>query len=175
MLFQRLRQGFVLGACCAFAAPLLAIEPTPTHPPAIVNARPQRRAQQMFRIIRADALRIHLASQRLKESAKKSDFAQAGKELSTIEPNVKDMENRLARLKAMPLEDAQWDRHRLEASAPLISEIEKTRNRLHALLDNQGPRADPRVSRSAENYAENLMRQSQELEDAASAAGLGLS
>jgi hypothetical protein len=128
-----------------------------------------KKAAQLFRDIRADAVKVRTAAARLDTLTTNSGskWLDYDRQWNEIMPSVEDMQLKLARLETMQAAISSAEHAELDQNKRLIADIQSRTQELRTLLDKPGVQtSDPRFK----TYSRSLRNEAQKLEktDAAS-------
>lgn len=128
-----------------------------------------KKAAQLFRDIRADAVKVRTAAARLDtlSASPASKWLDYDRQWNEIMPSVEDMQMKLARLETLLAAISPAEHAALDQSKSLIVEIQSRTHQLRLLLDRPGVQtSDPRFK----TYSRSLRNEAQKLEKADSAS-----
>jgi hypothetical protein len=128
-----------------------------------------KKTAQLFRDIRADAVKVQTAAARLDtlSASPASKWLDYDRQWNEIMPSVEDMQMKLARLEKMQAAISPAEQAELDQSKSLIVEIQSRTHQLRMLLDKPGVQtSDPRFK----TYSRSLKNEAQKLEKTDSAS-----
>jgi len=128
-----------------------------------------KKAAQLFRDIRTDAVKVRTAAARLDtlSASPASNWLDYDSQWNEIMPSVEDMQMKLARLETLKAAISPAEHAELDQSKRLIDEIQSRTHQLRVLLDKPGVQtSDPRFR----TYSRSLRNEAQRLEKADSAS-----
>ena len=128
-----------------------------------------KKAAQLFRDIRADAVKIRTAAARLDtlSASPASKWLDYDRQWNEIMPSAEDMQMKLARLETLQAAISPAEHTELDQSKRLIEEIQSRTHQLRVLLDKPGVQtSDPRFK----TYSRSLRNEAQKLEKTDSAS-----
>jgi len=128
-----------------------------------------KKATQLFRDIRVDAVKVRSAAARLDTLTVNpgSKWLDYDRQWNEIMPSVEDMQMKLAHLERMQAAISPAEHAELDQSKRLIEEIQSRTHQLRVLLDKPGVQtSDPRFK----TYSRSLRNEAQKLEKTDSAS-----